>query len=324
MAAVVDIEAEKRAILRVIEIEGEAYLKRDYETYARCWSHTPHARRWIFHAARGIFAWQGWEEESRRMRELMTAHPRPSPARYRRDAIDIRVSGALAWVTFEQSAIDAEGPLVDLAGATAEMRVMEKHADGWKIVCVANFHRTVDHIASPLVRVNQDGVVISKNGAAEKALHTTRRVAVRGGRLRAADRAVDQRLQTAIRWAATLDDGTWPRHGSLPVVLGGGHGEPVDVCWVMAHNSQTLVAFDSHAMIEDRLAAAEVVYGITPAQMRLAALIVAGHDIVGSARQLGVTVNTARTQLKRMFEKTGVRTQASLVRALLSVSSPLD
>jgi DNA-binding CsgD family transcriptional regulator len=36
----------------------------------------------------------------------------------------------------------------------------------------------------------------------------------------------------------------------------------------------------------------------------------------------GVTLNTARTHLRRLFDKTGVRTQAALVRALLAITPP--
>jgi DNA-binding CsgD family transcriptional regulator len=38
---------------------------------------------------------------------------------------------------------------------------------------------------------------------------------------------------------------------------------------------------------------------------------------------LGITANTARTHLDRIFDKTGVRTQPALVRALLSVAAPV-
>jgi DNA-binding CsgD family transcriptional regulator len=37
-----------------------------------------------------------------------------------------------------------------------------------------------------------------------------------------------------------------------------------------------------------------------------------------------VTVNTARTHLHRMFEKTGVRSQPALVGALLSVAAAIE
>jgi DNA-binding CsgD family transcriptional regulator len=115
----------------------------------------------------------------------------------------------------------------------------------------------------------------------------------------------------------------WPRHGTLPVVLGGGDGDPVDLCWVAARSYQIYVFVKSQEMLDERLEAAAAVYGITPAQLRLAKLTVAGHDLRTAAHRLGVSVATTRTHMERMFEKLGVHSQTALVRALLSVASPL-
>jgi DNA-binding CsgD family transcriptional regulator len=45
--------------------------------------------------------------------------------------------------------------------------------------------------------------------------------------------------------------------------------------------------------------------------------MLAGHTPVESALEMGVTIHTVRTYLKRLYLKTGVRTQASLVRKLV-------
>jgi DNA-binding CsgD family transcriptional regulator len=229
----------------------------------------------------------------------------------------------MAWLTFDECATGTSGALIDVAEVAAQMRVLEKSADGWKIAFACKFHRSIDHVTSALVCVDQQGAVAWMNSAADRELRSLRGIVVRAGCLRAVDRALDQRLQAAIRWAGHRDDGIWPRRGALPIVLDGGRGEPANVCWVIAHNSQILVAINNPRMTEERLAAAAPVYGITPAQLRLAGLIVAGHDLVDAAGRLGVSVNTARTHLQRMFDKTGVRTQPALVRVLLSVASPL-
>ena len=63
-------------------------------------------------------------------------------------------------------------------------------------------------------------------------------------------------------------------------------------------------------------------YRLSPAQVRLARLIVDGHDLAGAADLLSVSINTLRTQLQRIFDKTGARTQAALVRSLLSADAP--
>jgi DNA-binding CsgD family transcriptional regulator len=314
---------DRQAIMQVIEAETTAYLNKNYEAWSRCWVHGPQIRHWGFFGPGGIVVREGWEDHGERMRQFMAANPMPSVATIRREAINLNVGRDMAWVTYDQHASHGVGPEIDVSEVNNETRVMVKDSGGWKIAYACTFQRSLDHIPAALIRVNRDGVVNWMNSAAKNNMREARGVVVRGGRLRAINRSADQRLQSAIRWAGQLDDGLWPRRGTLPIVLHGGHGEPASVCWVVAESSTIHVALSNQAMMEKRLAAAAPVYGITAAQHRLAALIVAGHDLVAAAKLLGVSVNTTRTQLQRMFEKTGVRSQPALVRALLSVAAPL-
>ncbi len=84
-----------------------------------------------------------------------------------------------------------------------------------------------------------------------------------------------------------------------------------------------VVSFDDGHRTDQRLAAAAVIYGLSPGQLRLAKLVVDGHDLVEAARELGISVNTARTHLQRIFDKTEVRSQPALVRVLLSALAPV-
>ena len=59
-------------------------------------------------------------------------------------------------------------------------------------------------------------------------------------------------------------------------------------------------------------------YGLTPAESRLAWLLVGDRTLAEAAAQLGIKLSTARTVLKRVLAKTDTRRQASLVRLLLS------
>jgi DNA-binding CsgD family transcriptional regulator len=228
----------------------------------------------------------------------------------------------MAWATFDQFTSGGSGPEVDVPELNHELRILEKHPDGWKIACVCSFQKSLDHVSTPMVRVDAQGAVLWMNAEAESELSDGGRLAVRAGRLRATDRSADQRLQAAVRWAGHRDDTMWPRQGALPVIVGGGHGEPVDVCWVIARSQAVFVAIRNREMTEERLEAAAAVYGITPAQLRVARLIIEGHDLVASAARLGVAVATTRTHLQRMFEKVGVHSQPALVRALLTVVAP--
>lgn len=67
-------------------------------------------------------------------------------------------------------------------------------------------------------------------------------------------------------------------------------------------------------------------YGLTPAEARLTGLLLRGRTVSEAAEELRVTLNTARTHLKRVFSKTGTSRQADLVRVCLqsvaAVSSP--
>lgn len=57
-------------------------------------------------------------------------------------------------------------------------------------------------------------------------------------------------------------------------------------------------------------------FELTPAEARLAKLIAEGERLDSIANRLGISVHTARTHLKRVFEKTGVERQAELVQLM--------
>ena len=58
-------------------------------------------------------------------------------------------------------------------------------------------------------------------------------------------------------------------------------------------------------------------FDLTPAEAQLTALLISGEDLKHVAQILQVSMNTARTHLKRVFDKTGTTRQAELVRLLL-------
>ena len=64
-------------------------------------------------------------------------------------------------------------------------------------------------------------------------------------------------------------------------------------------------------------------FGLTPAEARLAAGLVSGRSIKDIAASANITVKTGRTYLDRIFAKTGTRQQSELV-ALLKSTEPLS
>ncbi|MCK5800910.1 MAG: response regulator, partial [Deltaproteobacteria bacterium] len=59
-------------------------------------------------------------------------------------------------------------------------------------------------------------------------------------------------------------------------------------------------------------------YGLTPAEARLATELIQGKNLEVASHALGITPNTARTHLKRIFRKTRTSRQGELISVLLS------
>jgi DNA-binding CsgD family transcriptional regulator len=94
------------------------------------------------------------------------------------------------------------------------------------------------------------------------------------------------------------------------------------VAWVVPEDGRVLVSFDDTAMLTRRVHLAAELYRLSPAQTRLARHLVDGQDLADIAAASGVSVNTLRTQLQRVFDKTGARNRAALTRVLLSTDTP--
>jgi DNA-binding CsgD family transcriptional regulator len=58
-------------------------------------------------------------------------------------------------------------------------------------------------------------------------------------------------------------------------------------------------------------------FALSRAEARLAALLTKGYSLREASEELGVSLSTVRTHLKKLFEKTGTNRQATLVRAFL-------
>ena len=58
-------------------------------------------------------------------------------------------------------------------------------------------------------------------------------------------------------------------------------------------------------------------YDLSHAEARVASLLVHGKSVKEVSEGLQVSLNTARTHLKRIFEKTGTRRQAELMQLIL-------
>lgn len=315
-------------ILAVVKAEHVAFWMKDIEAYERCHLHAPHTWWWSYWRHGGLAIRHGWEEIGERSRQAMAAFLAPSPSyafETNWDNMTVRVSGDMAWATFQLHYPGSDGPISDLPGTTSlayELRILEKHDGEWRIALVSVMVPGLDQLGGPVLRLGLDGRVIWKSADAEEALANDDDLVIRNGHLRIRNRAADLRLQSAIQWAAQRDRFLMARRGAMPVIMDAGEGLPTRLWWVVAESGMILFSFGNSHLVEERLAMAASAFGLSPSQLRLANRIVQGQSLVEIADASGVSINTVRTHLRRMFDKVGVHTQPALVRVLLSVAAP--
>ena len=93
---------------------------------------------------------------------------------------------------------------------------------------------------------------------------------------------------------------------------------------VLAGNSVAIFISDPNrdpVLPEDIL---RTTYDLTPSEVKLCAVLAAGLGAPESADRLGITVSTARSQLKTIFQKTGTQRQSQLTKLVMNVSQWID
>jgi DNA-binding CsgD family transcriptional regulator len=317
-------EAEIRAL---IEANRIAVWMQDFDAYEKCFVHADYITRWNASRFSGIAQRQGWNEIAERVRKLFEDPSYRNPANAHDTKVEnlrLHVHGDMAWATFDQLYPDADlilGPR--MGGLSREVRVFERHGGKWLIAFWGVMDTSDGGRDAALIYLAADGTVVWTSPAASVALETDDDVVIRNGKLRIRDGRSNDALQAAIAWAAAHDAGLLSLRGALPIVHDAGEGLPMRVWWVLTGDGSIIFSMGTAGINEKRLDAAAVVFGLSHAQKQLAAHIAEGRSLPEIAENMGITANTARTHLDRIYEKVGVRTQPALVRVLLSTASPV-
>ena len=322
-----DEEAEKAAIMAVLRAETDAYMRRDFPALAQHWVHSPQARLMTAFASLGERVIEGWDAIAERYQSVMGRFSQPydTADRLRWEKVNIVLGTDMAWVSYDQVGSDS-GDDFEMSGLQQELKIFHRIDGAWKIGCLVLMQRTVEHVTCPLIEVDADGRVVWMNRQAEVRMRDHPGLVLAAGRLRARLRDRDAGLRDALGWAfRELKVHVPPRLASRQaraVPLGEDDDAVPLFCWVFLEDGKALVSFDDVETVARRIDLAADIYDLSPAQVRLARLIVDGRDLAAASETLGVSVNTLRTHLQRMFDRTGVRSQAALVRVLLSAEAP--
>lgn len=318
-----DQDADREAIIALIHRNRSSIWSGDYDLWESCFVHAPYTARWGWWRPGGIFVRQGWDSLAARAREagppvsLRNAHETTV------ENLTLRIDGNMAWAIYEQHYPEHHIPGHIGPGIVQEMRVFERHDGQWKIALLGFLDANAAPAGAVILRLGKDGTVLWRSPAAEQALAQSDDLVVRAGRIRFRDRTADRALEEALIWAADLDSAYMSRHGAVPIVVDAGEGVASRIYWVIVDAGMILLSLGNTAVSDDRLKVATLIYGLSPAQQRVAALVAEGLSLSEIAQRMEIKPNTARTHLDRIFEKTGVRTQTALVRVLLMAVSPV-
>jgi len=181
-----------------------------------------------------------------------------------------------------------------------------------------------DKIGEAFLLLDAEGRVLFANRAAEEILAERDGLSWDGKALAGARPAVT----AALRRLARSGDGTalLPRPSGREALLA--VAAPIAPrhagAWIADQAAAAVLFIRDPARqqqaSEDLLARA---YGLTPAEARLAAALSRGLRLEEFAVEQNVSLNTVRTQLRAVFDKTGTHRQADLVRLALGTAMPV-
>lgn len=176
----------------------------------------------------------------------------------------------------------------------------------------------VDHDHSPAIIVNRSMRIVETNAAAIDLLRNDAFVGARGGQLFFREKALAERITEQVKKLAASplsqaarfgwDDGNSKWLLSLTRL-------PADpVQRLLAPQAQILLRLTD---LKLRLLLCDLteftrLFRLTPAETRLAAALGNGLPLADAAISVGITFETARDRLKRIFQKTGTSKQSEL------------
>lgn len=184
----------------------------------------------------------------------------------------------------------------------------------------------LDQFALGVVFLDGTGKILGTNAAAEAILAAKDGLSHGGGRLRASIPTEDSRLQGAIfRGCQTgAARGTGP--GGALLISRRPPAKPLQavvgpacamVGTLSSQPAAVVFIHDLAARIRPRFDVLKELYDFTPAESRLACLILDGKSTEEITALLHISKNTFKTQMKSIFSKANVRRQSELMRLLI-------
>jgi DNA-binding CsgD family transcriptional regulator/PAS domain-containing protein len=186
-----------------------------------------------------------------------------------------------------------------------------------------NLSATLDTMSAAVFLCGPDGVVVHMNRAAQAMVRSGANLAITNKRLTAIDKGAALSLSAGIASAT----GPGIETDAATVAIAGANPAIATIVSILRGERERILrpfAASCAVFVQPARAAFELpstavgrLYSLTPAELRVLAVITSGASAKDTANVLGLSLNTVKTHLASLFTKTGTTRQAELT-ALIS------
>jgi len=189
----------------------------------------------------------------------------------------------------------------------------------------------LEHLAVGLVMLSAEGKALQVNQAASAILASQKGLRVTSRGMVAEIPSENLRLQRLIRGAIITGTGKGLDSGGVMMIARGVRKRSLQVLVVPLRTRALQIGKDVPAAVvfisdpeREPISETQVfakLFGLTPAEARLARILAGGDTLKEASEQLDVAESTVKSQLKSIFAKTDTKRQSELVRLLLMAPS---
>jgi DNA-binding CsgD family transcriptional regulator/PAS domain-containing protein len=235
-----------------------------------------------------------------------------------------RAVGSNSFGNYDVELMRRLAPHIDLAMRTHRALFGARAESGIRGVML-------DALPTAVITCNGDGKPVYMNRTAELILSERDGIMIQRGLLTGMNGYIATQLSTLLRIACPTARGALPRPTVGPLARISGRSPYVVTAVPVASIRESAGLHATAAMIllihdPDKGStvpadALRAIYGLTPAEAKLAMRLASGESVTEAADELGITTGTARIELKRVFAKMGARRQSDLVRMIAGIKT---
>lgn len=187
-----------------------------------------------------------------------------------------------------------------------------------------NLQHAIDRVATGIILLGDQGRIIHTNQRAAQLVAENDGLKIVHGRLQAGRPSENDELERLVSQAQATSKGSGLGPGGA-IKISRRQGRALHVLISPVRNIALDSATPVHAVVfvsdpsqqvRPPVVILQALFGLTPAESRLALLLCDGHTPPQIADLIGVSANTLKTQLASIYRKTGTSRQSQLVRLL--------